>query len=133
MILLEYKFRKYLKYILNIIILLMIFMILKNSYTKLDSYLQTKKETNYQKTLFNKYKLESAKQKKDLKEFFDFIEHDLDAYLIEFDYKYPLSPEATVLIVTEKNAEFKTRYDFNIVSSFSLQNSQITILNVRGD
>jgi hypothetical protein len=53
--------------------------------------------------------------------------------LIEFDYKYPLSPEATVLIVTEKNAEFKTRYDFNIASSFSLQDSQITILNVRGD
>jgi hypothetical protein len=108
-------------------------MILKNSYTKLDSYLQAKNEINYQKTLFNKYKLESAKQKKDLKEFFDFIEYDLDAYLIEFDYKYPLSSEATVLIVTEKNAEFKTRYDFNIVSSFSLQNSQITILNVRGD
>jgi hypothetical protein len=99
----------------------------------MDSYFQTKKETNYQNTLFSKYKIESAKQKKDLKEFFDFIEYDLDAYLIEFDYKYPLSPEATVLIVTEKNAEFKTRYDFNIASSFSLQDSQITILNVRGD
>jgi hypothetical protein len=39
----------------------------------MDSYFQTKKETNYQNTLFSKYKIESAKQKKDLKEFFDFI------------------------------------------------------------
>jgi hypothetical protein len=111
----------------------MIFLLITNSYIQFDQYLKTKREINYQNTLFEKYKVESLKQKKDLKEFFDFLENDLNSYLIEFDYTYPLSPNATVLIVTGENSEFKTKYDFDIVSNFSLENSQIAILNIRGD
>ncbi len=133
MILLESKVRKILKYILNVLIFFMIFLLITNSYTKFDQYLKTKREINYQNTLFKSYKMESLKQKKDLKEFFDFLENDLNSYLIEFDYTYPLSPNATVLIVTGENSEFKTKYDFDIVSNFSLENSRIAILNIRGD
>jgi hypothetical protein len=133
MILLESKVRKILNYFLNILIFFMIFLLITNSYIQFDQYLKTKREINYQNTLFEKYKVESLKQKKDLKEFFDFLENDLNSYLIEFDYTYPLSPNATVLIVTGENSEFKTKYDFDIVSNFSLENSQIAILNIRGD
>lgn len=133
MILLESKLRKFLIYFLNMLIFLMLFFLIKNSYLKFDQYLKNKREIDYQNVLFDKYKVESLKQKKELREFFDFLENDLNSFLIEFEYVYPLSPNATVLVVTGEETEFKTKYDFDVVSNFSLENSQIAILNIRGN
>ena len=133
MILLESKIRKISKFLLNIIIIVMIFFVIKNIYLKIDEFLKLKQEINYKNTLYNNYKAESLKQKIELKSFFDFLDKDLNSYLIDFDYKYPLSPNATVMIITEGNTEIETVYDFNIISSFKLNESQITFLNIRGD
>lgn len=133
MILLESKIRKISKFLLNIIIIVMIFFVIKNIYLKIDEFLKLKQEINYKNTLYNNYKTESLKQKIELKSFFDFLDKDLNSYLIDFDYKYPLSPNATVMIITEGNTEIETVYDFNIISSFKLNESQITFLNIRGD
>lgn len=133
MILLESKIRKISKILLNILIVMMLFFVIKNIYLKIDEFLKLKQEINYKNTLYNNYKTESLKQKIELKSFFDFLDKDLNSYLIDFDYKYPLSPNATVMIITEGNTEIETVYDFNIISSFKLNESQITFLNIRGD
>ncbi|MGM0640821.1 MAG: hypothetical protein ACQESN_05315 [Thermotogota bacterium] len=133
MILLESKFRKIIKIIVNVMIVIFIFLISKDIYAKTNEYINTKQEENYKNTVFQNYLGESKKQKKEIGDFFDFIENDLNSYLIEFEYNYPLSPQATVLIITEENTEIKTVYDFDIISSFNLNNSQITILNIRGN
>ena len=133
MIILESKIRKITKIILNIMIIICIFLISKEIYTKTNEYIKAKQEADYKNTVYQKYISESISQKKEIETFFDFLENDLKSYLIDFEYKYPLSPQATVLIITEENKEFKTVYDFNIVSSFNFNDSLITILNIRGN
>jgi len=133
MIILESKIRKITKIILNIMIVIFIFLISKEIYIKTNEYIKVKHEVNYKNTVYQKYISESISQKKEIETFFDFLENDLKSYLIDFEYKYPLSPQATVLIITEENTEFKTVYDFSIVSSFDFNDSLITILNIRGN
>lgn len=133
MILLESKIRKIIKYLLNIFIVIFIFLIAKDVFSKTNEYMKTKQEVNYKNTIYQKYINDSKSQKLEIKKFLDFLENDLNSYLIDFEYQYPLSPQATVLIVTKEDKEIKTIYDVDIISSFNLDDSQISILNIRGN
>ncbi|PNR96578.1 hypothetical protein [Petrotoga olearia] len=130
MFLLESNVRKFLKYTLIATIILLLVLLVIESYGKYQEYLNIKRMQNNLNYTYNNYLYKVANQRTNIVEFFDFLT-DNDFYLIEFNYSLADGLSAKVATFMEPTQKIKSKYSISELTKINMGTKYYVILEIK--
>ncbi|HBT51679.1 MAG TPA: hypothetical protein DEA49_06165 [Petrotoga sp.] len=130
MFLLESNVRKFLKYMLITIMILLFVLLVVESYGKYQEYLNIKRMQNNLNYNYNNYLYKVSNQRTDIREFFDFLT-DNNFYLIEFNYSLTSGLSAKVATFIEPTQKIKSKYSISELTKINMGATYYVILEIK--
>ncbi|POZ91296.1 hypothetical protein [Petrotoga sp. SL27] len=130
MFLLESNVRKFLKYTLIATIILLLVLLVVESYGKYQEYLNIKRMQNNLNYNYNNYLYKVSNQRTDIREFFDFLT-DNNFYLIEFNYSLTSGLSAKVATFIEPTQKIKSKYSISELTKINMGATYYVILEIK--
>jgi len=128
--LLESNVRKFLKYMLITIMILLFVLLVVESYGKYQEYLNIKRMQNNLNYNYNNYLYKVSNQRTDIREFFDFLT-DNNFYLIEFNYSLTSGLSAKVATFIEPTQKIKSKYSISELTKINMGATYYVILEIK--
>ncbi|KUK80257.1 hypothetical protein [Petrotoga sibirica] len=130
MFLLESNVRKFLKYTLIATIILLLVLLVVESYGKYQEYLNIKRMQNNLNYNYNNYLYKVSNQRTDIREFFDFLT-DNNFYLIELNYSLANGLSAKVATFIEPTQKIKSKYSISERTKINMGTKYYVILEIK--
>ncbi|HOB15695.1 MAG TPA: hypothetical protein PK894_02705 [Defluviitoga sp.] len=129
MFFIESNLRKWLKYAFMMLIIFFSILLIIEVYNKYRTYHSFQLQQQYYETQYNSYIQRVDQQRKEIKEFFEFL-IDNNLYLIEFDYSYSSGIKAKVSTFLDPTEKIVSKYEILEISKFKMNEEYYVILQI---